>query len=558
MDIILNILSTGFYYIVPFVILLGVLIFVHELGHFLVARWCGVKVEVFSLGFGKKIFQYKKGDTNYCISVIPFGGYVKMFGEQPGEEISASDRKVSFTHKTVWQRIAVVAAGPLMNFFFAIVVFMLISFLGEEAPVSRLGDVSVASKAYMAGFRSGDLIRSIGDDPVITWDDLQKKLNQHKNKSIQFTVQRGVFAESVLISAQVGEKENPNPISLDSIIGDIEGFSTYSRGTRIGVRADSKLKALGLNTGDEIISVNGEKVKFFRELEEKLNLLSANVALTLDIQRNSDNGKQPETMTVTFAGFGETAGQYNLGILGLESSDLYLYEVKKNSPADKAGLQAGDRLQKIANQEITNWEQVIGLIKSYDGKNPVPVEIVRENDLLQKAITPEMTSQMSIHGAEDKRYTIGIIPSISLVTYDLIKVKIRNPFESFVRAVNRTWNMAMMTLVSFSKLLQNEISPKNIGGVISIGQVASETFKIGIVPFLTMMAFISVNLFVLNLLPVPVLDGGHLLFYIIEAIKGSPVSLKKLEIAQQVGIVLLMSLMAFALFNDFSRIFGFM
>jgi regulator of sigma E protease len=558
MELLLHYTSVAFYYVIPFVVLLGVLIFVHELGHFLVARWCGVKVEVFSLGFGKKIFQYKRGDTNYCISMIPFGGYVKMFGEQPGEEISASDRRVSFTHKSVWQRIAIVSAGPLMNFFFAIFVFMIISTLGEEAPVARIGDVAANSKAYAIGFRSGDLIRMVGDDPVITWDDVQKKLNKFQDQTVQFTLQRGVSAESILISTEVGKKENPNPISLDSMIGDVEGFTTLSKGTRIGVRADSKLKALGLKTGDEITSVNGEKVKFYRDLVERIGLISSNVALTFDVQRPSEDRKKFETMTVTFAGFGEDTGFYNLDMLGVESSDLYLYEVKQKSPADLAGLQAGDRLQKISNEEIVQWEQVVSLIKKYDGKNPLPVEIRRDGEVLQKEIVPEMTSQMSVHGAEDRRYTIGIVPNISLETYDYIKVRIKNPFESFVRAVGRTWNMSVLTLVSFAKLIKNEISPKNIGGVISIAQVASETFKIGVVPFLTMMAFISVNLFVLNLLPVPVLDGGHLVFYIIEAIKGSPVSLRKMEIAQQVGIVLLMSLMAFALFNDFSRIFGFM
>lgn len=558
MEAIVHIFMTGFYYIVPFVVLLGVLIFVHELGHFMVARWCGVKVEVFSLGFGKKILQYKRGDTVYCISIVPFGGYVKMFGEQPGDEISESERKVSFTHKTVWQRIAVVSAGPLMNFFFAIVVFMLISFLGEEAPVSRLGDVAAETKAYAAGFRSGDLIRMVGDDPVSTWEDLQKKLNKFKNQSVQFTVQRGLAAESILVTTEVGQKDNPNPISLDSVIGDVDGFSSLSRGTRVGVQTDSKLKALGLKTGDEIVSVNGEKVKFFRDLEEKIGLLSANVALTLDVQRWSEDEKTQETMTVTFAGFGDSAARYGLGMLGLESADLYLHEVKKDSPAARAGLMAGDRLLKVSHQPITNWEQVVALIKSYDGQHPIAVEVLRDGKDLSKEITPEQTSQVSIHGTQDRRFTIGIVPSISVATYDLIKVRITNPFESLVRAVNRTWNMSMMTLVSFVKLITNEISPKNIGGVISIGQVASETFKIGLVPFLTMMAFISVNLFVLNLLPVPVLDGGHLLFYLIEAIKGTPVSLKKLEVAQQVGMFLLMSLMVYALFNDFSRIFGFM
>ncbi|MEI7973198.1 MAG: RIP metalloprotease RseP, partial [Bdellovibrio sp.] len=172
MDSITSLLHSGYTTIVPFIILLGILIFVHEMGHFLVAKWCGVRVEVFSLGFGKKILQYKKGDTNYCISLIPLGGYVKMFGDEVGAQLSASEKKFSFSHKSVGQRIAIVLAGPLMNFFFAILVFALVAFRGEDFRKPVLGDISSSSHAYDLGFRSGDEILRVNTAQIKTWDEV--------------------------------------------------------------------------------------------------------------------------------------------------------------------------------------------------------------------------------------------------------------------------------------------------------------------------------------------------------------------------------------------------
>ncbi|MDW8189987.1 MAG: RIP metalloprotease RseP, partial [Pseudobdellovibrionaceae bacterium] len=179
MDSLLNYFEMGLSSIIPFIILLGVLIFVHELGHFLVARWCGVKVEVFSLGFGKKIFKKKWGDTEYAISLIPLGGYVKMFGDEVGKEVPASERKVSFLHKPVGQRIAIVLAGPIMNLLFAGVVFFFLAWSGEVRRGAELGDIESQSYAYEVGFRSGDLIVTVDDQQVRSWDEVQEVLT-HK------------------------------------------------------------------------------------------------------------------------------------------------------------------------------------------------------------------------------------------------------------------------------------------------------------------------------------------------------------------------------------------
>jgi regulator of sigma E protease len=204
----------------------------------------------------------------------------------------------------------------------------------------------------------------------------------------------------------------------------------------------------------------------------------------------------------------------------------------------------------------SKWEDVLNTVKTYSGEGSLAIEINRKGESKTFQIVPKMTAQMNSQGGEEKRYTIGIIPHILLAAPIMTKVKADGVLSALSRGVQKTSEVTVMTVLSFLRLIQNKISPKNIGGVISIGQAASETFKIGFTHFLQMMAVISINLFILNLLPIPVLDGGHLLFYTIEALKGAPVSMKKMEIAQQIGLVVLMSLMVFALFNDFSRLLG--
>jgi regulator of sigma E protease len=556
MDLIFSYIHSGFYFVIALIILLGVLIFVHELGHFLVARWCGVRVEVFSLGFGKKIFKLKRGDTVYAVSLVPLGGYVKMFGEQPGSQIETLDKAVSFTHKSVWQRIAIVVAGPLMNFIFAVFVFTILAFLGEYAPVARVGDVPDSSPAYQAGLRSGDTIKAVNDVLVSTWDDVQIQLNLHRGKAVHLQVLRGPQQENFSLVVPTVVRPNANLLSFETEVGEIENVNTLSTSALVGVQPESKLKKLGLMTGDQIVAVNGEKVKFFRDLETHLEKIPASAALTLEIQRKGASGVGSERLSLSLSGIPEDSGSYSLKLLGLEDVNLYIDQVSPRSPAEKAGLQNGDRIVSVSGQPATSWEGVIAGIKAYDSVNPVELKILRDGDLLKTTMTPEMTSQIAANGAEDKRYTIGIRAYNNLTTYDPVIATTRNPLQAVIKSIIRTWDYSVMTLISFVRLIENKISPKNIGGIISIGQAASTTFQMGLSQFLHMMALISVNLFVLNLLPIPVLDGGHLVFYVIEAVKGSPVALKKMEYAQQIGIFVLMSLMAYALFNDFTRILG--
>lgn len=521
------------------------------------ARWCGVRVEVFSLGFGKKLFKYKKGDTTYALSLIPLGGYVKMFGEQPGDHISAEDRKVSFTHKTVWQRIAIVLAGPLMNFFFAILIFFAVALLGEDAKTPVAGDINATSPAYAAGFRSGDKIVSINEKPIVSWEDVQKSLSLKESHDLHLdvTVQREGSGEQASFALTAKAEPNPNVLSSYDYVANVDGLSPYSAGTTVGVMEGSPLGALGLKTGDTITAINGQKVSYWRQLESTLQSMNAQEALTLEVMGTRDGDKADKPITLTMAPL-ESIKTFNLQTLGLESSELYLSKVVENSPAQAAGLRAMDRLVTINKVKLMKWEDVINNIKSFDGTNPVAITVLRNNQTIDLSITPKMTTQMLPTGTEEKRYTIGIAPIANMAMPEFMVIKASGIGEALVRGTQKTWDVSVMTVMSFVRLFQAKISPKNIGGVISIGQAASETFKIGLTQFLQMMAIISVNLFILNLMPVPVLDGGHLVFYVIEIIKGAPLSIRKMEVAQQVGLALLMSLMIFALFNDFTRLLG--
>ncbi len=553
----ISLLQQGFVAVVPFVVLLGILIFVHEMGHFMVARWCGVRVEVFSLGFGKKIFSFKKGDTTYCLSIIPLGGYVKMFGEQPGEQISEEDKKYSFNHKNVFQRIAVVMAGPVMNFLFAALIFCVLALMGEEMHKPMLGDIDSTTPAYAMGFRSGDVFTSVNGEGLKTFEEFNKFLNKHQNQEISVQLERAPLATKTEVKAKIAAKPNPNILTTDDTIGEIEGINIFARGTFIGVNSASPLYQVGLRTGDRLVSINGQKVSFWREVDSAFQQVSASTALTLEVERFLDI-KMEKTEKISVTSAGGRVKNYSLSDLKIESSEMFISRVAPKSPAEMAGLQKGDQVTSIDGKKVSTWEDVVLAIKNFPGppQEFLKFDLIRDGKPLALEIKPNMTSQMSANGTEDKRYTIGVYPMANYADIEPVIIKASHLGTALVRGVTRTADVSVMMVMSFVRLIQNKISPKNIGGVLSIGQAASETFKLGIDKFLQMMAFISVNLFILNLLPIPVLDGGHLVFYFVEAVKGSPMSLKKMEMAQQVGLVLLMSLMVFALFNDITRFLG--
>ncbi len=573
--------------LVPVVVLLGILIFVHELGHFLVAKYFKVRVEVFSLGFGPKLLKFKRGDTVYALSAIPLGGYVKMFGDDPTAEVAADQKGYSFTNKPVGNRIGIVLAGPLMNLFFAAIVFIAVAGVGEQALAPKLGDVERNSPAYAAGFRNGDSIVSVNGVQPKTWDDFQHAIEASADQSMSFVVDRtdmpGQPAHNTTINATPKLAVNKNVLSWDRHVGEIEGLTYSSRSAVIGVRDQNSIAGrAGLHTGDIVQSINGIKISRWSEFLFVLNTLKPEaggtaVAIKFEVERGlmdvspeKDIKEKPldvVSATLNLSDIGTSSGDFAEQILaksGMEFPELFLATVAKDSPASKAGLLKGDRLIEVGGQKVKNFEQVAGIIREFGHDRSdatkkdatLPMLVEREGKNVSISVAPNMTSRMNAQMREEKHFEIGIRPLVLDAQPATLNLVYSNPIEMASRGLAQTWRWTSLTVLSFVRLFQAEVSPKNIGGLFSIGQMAKRSWLAGLAPFLNMMGIISINLFILNLLPVPVLDGGHLVFYTIEALRGAPLSMRKMELAQQVGLVLLLGLMGFALFNDFTRIFG--
>lgn len=558
MEMLLGWVQSGLGWILPFVILITLTVFVHELGHFAVARFFGVRVEVFSIGVGKKFWKRKYGDTEYALSLLPIGGYVKMFGDELGVEVESSQKPYSFVHKPVLQRIAVVLAGPIMNLIFAIALFVFIAMGGEEQKAPVIGDIAEASKAHQVGFRSGDTIISVMNSQnsisdIKTWNVFQKFLNNSIGSEVTLNVRHlDQTEESIKFIPE--SLPDRGILSLSKTMGGIDGLTNLTFSPGIGVGDESSWAYQnGFRTGDVIVKVGSTEVKYWRMAQDQI--LHTPVPFNVNVLRVNGTGKNERYETVELNIAQKPEGS-DFKSIGIERGELYLARVVPDSPAEKAGLKPGDRLLEIQNQPIQEWELVQNTIKNFKSEmGSIQMKVLRSGKEIDLTITPVMTST-NTQGLREDRFTIGIVPWFVSSIPEMTTVKYGFSWAAIERGIERTWEISAMTLLSFVKLFKAEISPKNISGIISIGQAASETFRMGWGQFFSMMGVISINLFILNLLPIPVLDGGHMVFYTIELLKGSPLSLKKIEMAQKFGVIVLMSLMIFALFNDFTRFFG--
>lgn len=551
--------------IVPTIILLGLLIFVHELGHFLVAKYYKVRVEVFSLGFGKKLFSFRRGDTEYCISAIPLGGYVKMFGDDPSAELSDEDRAGSFLHKPVGQRIAIVLAGPLMNLFFAVVLYAAIALMGEKSLMPVVGDLDPKSPAAAAGFLPGDTITSVDTTQIQTWSELERSIAERGGKALRFEVLRENGTPQTLeVVASVGP--NPNPLAWNREAGQIEGLTPYSTSSVIAVRsAESPAGRAGLRTGDQIVKLNSTPIHRKREMLNVIGSFMSGDRVEIEVKRGllealeegslDDIKYQTTQFTVEIpASARGQAGLEALQALGLDSPEMYVARVVKDTPAAKAGLQRGDKIVTVNGESVASFAEVQKLIQASKGEAPVAFGLLRNGQTTPLEIKPDVKKRMNSRGQEEVRFEIGFMPLIDFEEPKVFEKRTGNPVAALERGIERSWEMSNAVVVGFVRLFQGEVSSKNIGGILSIGAMAKRSWSSGIDQFFLAMAVISINLFVLNLLPVPVLDGGHLIFYSLEAIRGAPLSMKKLELAQKVGAALLVGLMVFALYNDITRL----
>jgi len=435
-------------------VLLGVLVFVHELGHFLLAKLLGVKVLKFSLGFGPKIIGTKFGESEYLLSAVPLGGYVKMLGEEPGEELDESEKSRAYNYQPVWKRFSIVFSGPLFNLLFAAFVFVLIFLTGVPVPLPDIGNVKGNSPAAAAGFLTGDRVLQIDGRDVESWNDISEVLSNSSGNKLLFKVKRS----------------------------------------------------------------------------------GANINIQVSPEKKADKNI-----------FGEEKEIWYLGIEPLLLPDVG--EVMKDSRAAKAGLLKGDRIVEVEGTPMKTWQDMTALIHASPEKQ-LRFRVQRGTQVIDTMITPKKETYKNPDGEEKPIGLIGIKPAGN----DFIKKY--GLGEAVYHGLKRTWDISALTVISMVKLIQRVIPSTTIGGPIMIFQLAGEQASQGALSFFTFMAVISINLGVLNLLPIPILDGGHILFLGIEAVRRKPLSENVIMTAQKVGLVLLLTLMAFAFYNDIVRLFA--
>ena len=432
------------------IIMLGILVFVHELGHFCVAKWCGVKVLKFSLGFGPKLVSRQWGETEYLICAVPLGGYVQMLGEGNGEqgegaELTPEEEARSFARQPVGRRMAIVAAGPFMNLALPFLILPIAYLIGVNLPAYLdqppcIGHVIADSEGDRSGFKSGDCLRMVGDTPVATWESLGPALINHAGISLPVVVERN--GEEVVLT-------------LPSDHGALEG-----------------LQAIGL----------------------------------------------------------------------LPRQDAVIGSLAPDMPAAAAGLQVGDLIVAIGDKPVNSWYDLRTLIQEV-GAQPVAVHVQRNGQQMELTMTPHQAKS----GGD---FLIGIAPqhATTFKRFGLV--------ESIQAGAKRTTDLIDLTLVFIRKLFAGAVSTSNIGGPITVVQIAGQAAQTDVSSILSVLAFLSIQLGILNLLPIPILDGGHLFFACFELVFRRPLSLKAREIAQQIGLALLVMLMILAFYNDIMRLFG--
>ena len=445
--------------IVAFIVALGLLIVVHEYGHFLVARLFNVKVLRFSVGFGRPLLTRRVGkdQTEWVIAAIPFGGYVKMLDEREGE-VDPAEADRAFNRQSVWRRFAIVMAGPVANFLFAIAAYAGLFMYGlpEARPVLAAPPESTVAAA--AGLRAGDTVRAVGGDAISTWQELRWRV-------LQSALQR-------------------EPLRLEVI-------------------------------------------------DDKGHLRDA----TLDLRSFPADDVESDALD-------------RVGLrLYRPPLEPVIGQLVSGGAAERAGLQPGDRVLLADGRPVDTWEALVATVQARP-EVPLALRIERAGATQNVEVVPAAVSS-----GQRRIGRIGAAPQVPAAHTERMLIRVQyGAGESLWKGVVKTGDIAVFSLKMLGKMLVGQVSWKHLSGPVTIADFAGQSAALGWVSYLTFLALISISLGVLNLLPIPLLDGGHLMYYAIEIVKGKPVSERAMELGQRVGLALLLVMMAFAFYNDLNRL----
>lgn len=545
--------------VLGFIVILGPLVVVHELGHFLFARIFGVKAEVFSVGFGPKIWRKQKGETEWCLSVIPLGGYVKLLGEEPGVELPPELAHRSLQKAAPWKRFFIFSGGPLFNFIFAAFVFMSIQMIGEEHPRSMVGRTLPGSVAAQTGLLAGDEIFEISGEPVSTFEEMTAAFAKHPGKKVDFKVRRPGIPDPLNLSVTPRESSGYNSYGEKVPVGDVEGLLPAGRDLTVGVSSASSLAGqAGVKTGDRLISYNGQKPSSFEWVEQWFIQSPKGQQIDLEFEPvgRSDCGAQgcPKVLSLRITKSGKT---YSFGEeTGAHSVELFIEKTVEKSPASGAGLIRGDRLVSIDQQPLTSFFDLRERVqKAGNAEAQLALAWERDGKLITADVTPSMTDGRDAELQKTKQFTVGIYPMLAWAEMSMVVERTFNPFLVVYRGISKMISYSWRNFVSIGKMFTGGVSVKTLGGPILIGKIAGESLGRGLIAFLTTMAILSIGLGVLNILPVPLLDGGHILLLGVEKLRGKPLQEKQLEWFQKVGLAFILLLMVVVMKNDLTRIF---
>ncbi len=538
-----------------FLIMLAPLVIVHELGHFLFAKLFNVKAEAFSIGFGPKLWAKKIGETEWKVSLIPLGGYVKLLGEDGQTPLSPEDKPRALQNQAPYKRFFIFFGGPLFNFLWAILVYMAIMLIGEPELANQIGRVIPGSAAEKIGFVAEDRVLSVDGQKIQKYEELAKAIDAKPEQPVVFQVQRKNLMTGEMktldITATPTRQKGFSIYGEETHVGEIEGLLPNGRAATVGVSNMDTLagKAL-MRTGDKIETINNIKVKSFEELETVYAAIAPNTQIQIGFFAQADENK-PKLLTFTKsangAGFGADAGFY--------SSEVFIEQAMKATPAEAAGLKKGDRIVSVDTTPVTHFFGLREAVqKAGEAKGELVMNWERDGKMMSAHIKPTATNSRDALLNKQTQFTIGVIPQANFSEPEMIIEREWNPFLLVAKGTERMVTFTYRNFVSIKKMITGEVSTSTLGGPILIGKIAGESLSRGLIAFLSTMAILSIGLGVLNILPVPVLDGGHILLLGIEVIRKRPLSMKQLEIAQTVGLSIIGLLMIVVFKNDIMRL----